>query len=190
VPDDPVAAVLSLVMDFHRNVSTHVEGIPDGDGLIQQLRTAQDKFRKAIRSSAPDFRPYKRPANDEEKEQAPKMPDISFLAEEGAVESDASSDRVLHEDDISKLSQEYVPYHSARCNLINPIIIRAVTRELPGNVPFIVKRKLIKRFVELWDGPTVTLLEDVERILSVYMRGLVDTFFRQHNYGGLHNAVG
>jgi hypothetical protein len=78
----------------------------------------------------------------------------------------------------------------AICNLINQPIIRAVTRELPKNVPFIVKRKLIKRFVEQWDGPTVTLLEDVERILSVYMRGLVDTFFTQHSYGGLHNAVG
>lgn len=65
-----------------------------------------------------------------------------------------------------------------------------MTRELPKNVPFIVKRKLIKRFVELWEGPTMTLLEDVEAILSGYMRGLVDNFFKQHSYGGLHNAVG
>jgi hypothetical protein len=109
VSDDPAGTVLNLIMDFHRDVSVHVEGVPDGDGLIQQLRRVQDKFRKAIRSSAPDFRPYKRPTNDEEKEQAPKMPEVSFLAEEGALESDTQFDRVLHEDDISKLSREYVP---------------------------------------------------------------------------------
>lgn len=67
---------------------------------------------------------------------------------------------------------------------------RAITRELPKNVPFIVKRKLIKRFVELWEGPTTVLLEDVERILRAYMQKLVDQAFRQHSYGGLHNAIG
>ncbi|KAG8776904.1 hypothetical protein FRC12_000633 [Ceratobasidium sp. 428] len=172
VSDDPAGAVLNLVMDFHRDVVTHVEGIPDGDGLIQQIRQAQDKFRQAIRRSAPDFRPFKRPTNDEEKANAPKMPEVVFLKEEGSFEIEDISNRTLFEDDVSKMSKE------------------AVTRELPKNVPFIVKRKLIKGFMEMWDGPTATLLEDVERILSVYMRRLVDTFFKQHSYGGLHNAVG
>ncbi|KAG8714550.1 hypothetical protein FRC08_011771 [Ceratobasidium sp. 394] len=172
VSDDPAAEVLNLVMKFHRQVEMHVEGIPDGDGLIQQIRTVQDKFRQAIRHSAPDFRPFKRPSNDEEKEKDPKMPDAAFLNEEESAEVEDISDRTLFEDDVSKLSDQ------------------AVTRELPKNVPFIVKRELIKSFVDMWGGPTITLLEDVERILSVYMRRLVDSCFKQHSYGGLHNAVG
>ncbi|KAG9082166.1 hypothetical protein FS749_007065, partial [Ceratobasidium sp. UAMH 11750] len=172
ISDDPAAEVLNLVMKFHRQVEMHVEGIPDGDGLIQQIRTVQDKFRQAIRHSAPDFRPFKRPSNDEEKEKDPKMPDAAFLNEEESAEVEDISDRTLFEDDVSKLSDQ------------------AVTRELPKNVPFIVKRELIKSFVDMWGGPTITLLEDVERILSVYMRRLVDSCFKQHSYGGLHNAVG
>ncbi|KAG9123954.1 hypothetical protein FRC07_013378 [Ceratobasidium sp. 392] len=172
ISEDPAGAVLSLVMDFHREVATHVEGIPEGDGLIQQIRKAQDKFRQAIRRSAPDFRPFKRPANDEEKAKIPTMPDVVFLNEEETAGTEDISDRTLFEGDIRKMSTE------------------ARTRELPNNVPFIVKRKLIKSFMDMWNGPTMTLLEDVERILSVYMRQLVDRFFKQHNHGGLHNAVG
>ncbi|KAG9102798.1 hypothetical protein FRC06_001100 [Ceratobasidium sp. 370] len=171
VSDDPAAAVLNLVTDFHRKVETHVEGIPNSDGLIQQIHEAQGKFRQAVRRSAPDFRPFKRPLNDEEKENVPKMPGVAFLSEEEASGVEEISDRTLFEDDIRKLSKQ------------------AVTRELPKNVPFIVKRELIKSFMEMWSGPTMTFLEDVERILSVYMRRLVDSFFKQHSYGGLHNAV-
>ncbi|KAG8736179.1 hypothetical protein FRC10_009636 [Ceratobasidium sp. 414] len=172
ISDDPAGAVLNLVMDFHREVSTHVEGIPDGDGLIQQIRTAQDKFRRSIRSSAPDFRPFKRPSNDGGKGNVPNMPVFAFLNEEEPTEAEEISDRTLFEDDVSKLSKQ------------------AVTRELPKNVPFIVKRKLINSFMEMWGEPTMALLEDVERILSIHMRRLVDSVFQQHSYGGLHNAVG
>ncbi|KAF8603999.1 hypothetical protein BDV93DRAFT_117624 [Ceratobasidium sp. AG-I] len=170
ISDDPAGTVLSIVMEFQRDVETHVEGVPEGDGLIQKLHVVYEKFRKEIRSSAPEFRPFKQPTGDEET--AFIMPEIAFLTEEEAAVSGSNPDRILHENDISKMSKE------------------AVTRELPKNVPFIVKRKLIKRFVELWEGPTMTLLEDIELILSDYMRKLVDNFFKQHSYGGLHNAVG
>jgi hypothetical protein len=91
-------------MDFHRDVSAQVEGIPDGDGLIQQLRTAQDKFRKAIKASTPGFRPYKRKDEDDKY----IMPAISFLDAEdsGMSEVGSTSDWNLYEEDISKLSKE------------------------------------------------------------------------------------
>ncbi|QRV97583.1 dynamin central region protein [Ceratobasidium sp. AG-Ba] len=171
VSDDPAGVILNLITDFHREVATHVEGVPDGDGLVQQIRAVQDKFRQAVRRSAPDFRPFKRPTTDKEKEKALKMPGIAFLDEDEVFPVDQFSDHTLFEEDISKLSKE------------------AVTRELPKNVPFIVKRKLIKNFVDQWNIPTMTLLEDVERILSAYMRKLVDGSFKQHAHGGLLNAV-
>ncbi|QRW24504.1 extracellular metalloproteinase MEP [Rhizoctonia solani] len=143
VSEDPAGAVLNLVMDFHRDVSTHVEGIPDSDGLIQQVREASTKFRNSIRASAPCFRPYK---TKYDKDSKYAMPKVDFIIEE-------DGDFVTQED-VGTMSQN------------------AITRELPKNIPFIVKQKLIKRFVELWEGPTTVLW----RI--------------QHSYGGLHNAVG
>lgn len=171
ISEDPAGAVLNLVMDFHREVARHVGGIPDGEGLIQKIRNAQQKFRQAIRRSAPDFRPFKRPTTSDEEKEASKMRGIAFLSEE-TIEVGQISTTTMFEDDVAKLSQQ------------------AITRELDGNTPFIVKEELIKKFVREWHGPTITLLDDVERILSIYMRKLVDSCFKQHSHGGLLNAVG
>jgi hypothetical protein len=37
-----------------------MEGMPDEDGLIQAIRPAQEKFRSAIRQTAPEFRPFEK----------------------------------------------------------------------------------------------------------------------------------
>ncbi|CEL56749.1 hypothetical protein RSOLAG1IB_08051 [Rhizoctonia solani AG-1 IB] len=172
VSEDPAGAVLNLVMDFHRDVSAHVEGIPDSDGLIQQFRDASTRFRNSIRGSAPCFRPYK---SKYDKDTKYTMPNVDFIVEEDGdalKQGEPAPNWDLYEEDIGNMSKN------------------AITRELPKNIPFIVKRKLIKRFVELWEGPTTVLLEDVERILRAYMQKLVDHSFGQHSYGGLHNAVG
>lgn len=106
ISDDPAATVLNLVMDFHRDVSTHVEGIPDGNGLIQQFRIVNTKFRDSIRGSAPSFRPYK---SKYEKDKKCIMPEIRFLSEEdeGAPsQSQPYPKWILYEEDVSRMSQE------------------------------------------------------------------------------------
>jgi len=45
---------------FTNDISKHVEGIPDEDGLLQSVRPAQERFRLEIRKTAPNFRPYER----------------------------------------------------------------------------------------------------------------------------------
>lgn len=66
---------------------------------------------------------------------------------------------------------------------------RAITRELPGNVPFIVKKQLIGETISLWERPLETLILDVRRVLVSCMRVVVDAKFGQHQHGGLHSAV-
>jgi hypothetical protein len=103
ISGDPSATVLNLVMDFHRDVNAHVEGIPEDDGLIQQLRAAQDRFRKTIKASTPEFRPYKRQDEDGKT----PMPVISFLDAEDSEMSaaESTSEWSLYEEDVSKLSK-------------------------------------------------------------------------------------
>ena len=45
---------------FTNDISKHVEGIPDEDGLLQSVRPAQKRFRFEIRKTPPNFRPYER----------------------------------------------------------------------------------------------------------------------------------
>ena len=47
-----------LIRSFSIDLACHVEGVPNHDGLLQTIRPLQEKFRKAIRMTAPNFRPF------------------------------------------------------------------------------------------------------------------------------------
>jgi hypothetical protein len=55
---DAFGEVLHLIRNFTRDLSRHLEGTPEREGLLQTIRPAQLQFQRAIRSTAPKFRPY------------------------------------------------------------------------------------------------------------------------------------
>ncbi|KAJ3503460.1 hypothetical protein NLJ89_g8421 [Agrocybe chaxingu] len=59
-PSNPQAEIISLITDFTNDLNRHVEGVPDVDGLIQAIRLEHEVFRKAIRRTAPNFRPFEK----------------------------------------------------------------------------------------------------------------------------------
>ncbi|CAA7260361.1 unnamed protein product [Cyclocybe aegerita] len=59
-PSNPQAEIISLITDFTNDLNRHVEGVPDVDGLIQAIRREHEVFRKAIRRTAPKFRPFEK----------------------------------------------------------------------------------------------------------------------------------
>ena len=58
---DAQMELLHLISDFVRDVSRHLEGTPEETGLLQSIRPAEDKFKLAIRYTAPDFRAHEKP---------------------------------------------------------------------------------------------------------------------------------
>ena len=58
---DAQMELLHLISDFVRDVSRHLEGTPEETGLLQSIRHAEDKFKLAIRYTAPDFRAHEKP---------------------------------------------------------------------------------------------------------------------------------
>ena len=73
------------------DVSRHVEGVPDEDGLLQAIRPAQERFRRGIRGTAPRFRPFERRYKGER-----RLAPAVFLSYEegegGAEEEDGDGD--------------------------------------------------------------------------------------------------
>lgn len=53
---DAFTEIIHLLADFSRELITCLEGTPDVDGLLQQIRPHEVTFKLAIRSTAPDFR--------------------------------------------------------------------------------------------------------------------------------------
>ncbi len=91
--DNPVQEVSSLLSEFTRDVSTHVEGVSDEDGIIQRVRLAQEQFKLAIRRTAPAFRPF---SETQVSSCAWRHP--SFLSSEESVADAPESDLIYVED--------------------------------------------------------------------------------------------
>jgi hypothetical protein len=80
---------------FTSDLLRHVEGVPDdehslfgaGIGLIQAIRPAQERFRRAIRETAPNFKPFERGTGGKK-----HLPRAEFLRSEEGDEGEASDD--------------------------------------------------------------------------------------------------
>ncbi len=79
---DPVGEVLRLIADFIQDLTVHIEGTPGSDGLLQQIRPAQLDFKRAIRSTAPNFRATTKEQDDKESEKETAASLRNFLASE------------------------------------------------------------------------------------------------------------
>ncbi|KAI0245062.1 P-loop containing nucleoside triphosphate hydrolase protein [Lactifluus subvellereus] len=166
---EPVAEILTLITDFVRSVEDLVGGSPDENGLIQALREPRVHFKKAVRQTAPDFRPLERP-NDVRA--MPDLPPLTFLfneEEEGYEPSDPS--KAIFVEDVMKMANS------------------AITRELPNNFPYIIIKKYIGSFVKQWDLPSQLYFDFVQKELNGRVRLLVEAHFSQYAHGHLKQAV-
>jgi hypothetical protein len=58
---DPVGEIATLLHLFIGELDKLLEGVPCADDLLQVIRPAQERFRREIRNTAPDFRPFEAP---------------------------------------------------------------------------------------------------------------------------------
>jgi len=77
---------MSLLTSFVIALSRFVEGLPHRDGLLQSIRPAQLKFRREIRQTAPDFRPFERGSSSQPSEM--ETPVFLKSEEDGLVEEE------------------------------------------------------------------------------------------------------
>jgi hypothetical protein len=104
--NDPVGDILQLITSFHRRIEQHVEGTPTKDGILQQIRPAQQEFKSSIRATAPDFRPYTKEENDHFTLAPP-----SFLSNEESVSpnnhANNADDKAIYIDEVYKVAEEF-----------------------------------------------------------------------------------
>ncbi|KAK0499139.1 P-loop containing nucleoside triphosphate hydrolase protein [Armillaria luteobubalina] len=116
---NPLHEISALLSAFTVDVSKHVEGIPDEHGILQMIRPAQEQFKRDIRGTVPQFRPFERKLADSQVLGTP-----SFLNNEEEEVGDAEGD----------------------CICVDEVYTRALharTRELPGNYPFVVQASAV-----------------------------------------------
>ena len=67
--------------------------------------------------------------------------------------------------------------------------VSAVTRELPNNVPYIVKKQYIGTVVKQWKRPSRQLFDFARRELDKHVKSQINEHFSQYAYGHLRQRV-
>ena len=89
-PSNPLGEILRVLDEFKRDLSQRVEGTPDADGILQNIRPHTTKFRRRIRATAPEFVPWE--SGSHRASQSIVMPAATFLSNEEESETDALRD--------------------------------------------------------------------------------------------------
>ncbi|KAJ7841621.1 P-loop containing nucleoside triphosphate hydrolase protein [Mycena olivaceomarginata] len=166
---DPIGEIASLLHGFVGELHKILEGVPRADGLLQVIRPAQEQFRRAIRETAPDFRPYERP--EEGLDDFP-FPNPAFLShEDGGTFHDNSSRIPIFIDQVLGRA------------------LAARTRELPGHYPFVVQESFIAEFTSKWASPAIILCRFVHQTLAQHIKALIAIHFSAFGQGGLEQRV-
>ncbi|KZS95234.1 hypothetical protein SISNIDRAFT_543513 [Sistotremastrum niveocremeum HHB9708] len=165
---DPVHYVLSLVAAFSRNVAAEVRGIPEDEDehhLVQSLQKVYEAFQASIRRTAPRFRPWNR---------GTKLVWDDMKLRNTLDEDMYGTGRIYHLDEVTALAK------------------KGRTRELPGNYPFEVKRRMIATSTDQWGSPLRQCFSDAEETMSESLLGadgLVHATFEQHSHNGLESRI-
>ncbi|KAK7471940.1 hypothetical protein VKT23_000046 [Stygiomarasmius scandens] len=189
---DPLSEITTLIFGFTADLQKHLDGVPERNGLIQAIRPAQVAFRKKIRNTAPEFKPFeatqaktytlsKPDFLKNEDEADDDVPDDS-LQEPDETDDDYNEESSMDSDDISK----------PRALYIDEVLRRAQesrTRELPGNYPYIVQEKYIRQIIKRWSEPAKTLCEQVHELTLEYVLRMVQKHFKNFGLGLLERQI-
>ncbi|KAG1792765.1 P-loop containing nucleoside triphosphate hydrolase protein [Suillus plorans] len=148
--NDPQIEVLGRVNTFCDVFKGYVNGSHENKRLAQQNRALYAIFKRDIRGTAPDFRPFEKP-------------------EEYAPLDDTEGKMTLTERDPGVKTMGIYE--------ISKVIQEAIGWELPNNVPYQAKANLITGFIKLWAAPSERCLAGVNDVLDQVIDTLIGIHF-------------
>ncbi|KAF9220693.1 hypothetical protein BS17DRAFT_882330 [Gyrodon lividus] len=147
---DPQIEVLRKVNEFCAAFKSVVDGTSSDKRLAQRNRALYAIFKRDIRGTAPDFRPFEHP--EKYKLFDDLEPGDSSVGKGPGV-------KTMGVFDVRKTIQESIAW------------------ELPNNIPYEAKRRLISQFTSLWTAPAERCLTSINDVLDDVIQGLVKTHF-------------
>jgi hypothetical protein len=127
---DPVGEIASLLHQFIGDLDNVLEGVSYSDGLLQAIRPAQERFRREIRDTAPDFQPFEEGEANSGSEFEKAEP--AFLVNEDGPTFNipmaelGSATSLIFIDGVLERAHRYVRSRHCRC---------ALSDSLPGPAP-------------------------------------------------------
>ncbi|KZV69812.1 hypothetical protein PENSPDRAFT_753099 [Peniophora sp. CONT] len=162
---EPVAEIVRMVTEFTREADRQTQGVPEADGLLQQMSGVEERFQTEIRLTVPNYKPWR--STDQ---RPPYMPSFDFLLHEEEHIRDGRGPPV-YVDEVMRDARS------------------AVTRELPDNYPFVVQKRAILQFVNLWRAPAIRLFESSQARVETLLLRLVSADAHFGYYSKLKQLV-
>ncbi|KAF9479395.1 hypothetical protein BDN70DRAFT_878878 [Pholiota conissans] len=196
---DPRSEIATLLHGFTSDLTRHVDGVSDdaesifghGIGLIQAMRPAQDRFRRAIRATAPNFIPFEK--RDVDEKRVPSSfshtvdgedgEDNDESEDEGSVQSEEPDNHVVSR------KRKHPPSNKIYIDEVLERAHRARTRELPGNYPFVVQKNFIDKIIKEWHAPAQILCKTVHSTVHEHIKNLIRKHFAEFGQGHLEQRV-
>lgn len=173
---DATTEILSRISSFCADLRGDVYGLNESKDFVHRTQSAFRTFKLTIRGSAPDFRPFTNPSAYLPPSPPPSESD-ELDGDSQAVYPQGSPAKPISLDEVRTVIKEYeCPIHHIRISLKQTHVIRSIGWELPHNVPFEAKKRLIKRFIDQWPAPAQSCFDEVLHILSAF----VDANIRKH----------
>ncbi|KAG1878984.1 P-loop containing nucleoside triphosphate hydrolase protein [Suillus subluteus] len=148
--NDPQIEVLGRVNAFCDVFKSFVNGSHEDKRLAQRNRALYSIFKRNIRGTAPDFRPFENPEE--------YVPLDDTEGKMTLVERNPGV-KVMGIYEVSRVIQE------------------AIGWELPNNVPYQAKANLIAQFTKLWVAPSERCLAGINDVLDQVIDTLISTHF-------------
>ncbi|KAF8839203.1 hypothetical protein BDN67DRAFT_906031 [Paxillus ammoniavirescens] len=149
---DPQVEVLGKVNEFCAAFKSVVDGTSSDKRLAQRNRALYAIFKRDIRGTAPDFRPFERPGMYKSFDAL--EPDDTMWKRDPMVQ-------IMGVLDVQKTIKESIGW------------------ELPKNIPYEAKIRLISQFTSLWTAPAERCLTAINEVLDDVIQGLIETHFRR-----------
>ncbi|KIK78305.1 hypothetical protein PAXRUDRAFT_334451 [Paxillus rubicundulus Ve08.2h10] len=147
---DPQIEVLGKVNDFCAAFKSAVDGTSSDKRLAQRNRALYATFKKDIRGTAPDFRPFENPEN---------YTPFDTLEPDEALGDQNPGVKTMGLAEVRQTIKDSIAW------------------ELPNNLPYEAKTRLISQFTTLWTAPAERCLTAVNEVLDDVIQGLIETHF-------------
>lgn len=177
---DPIGEVFNVISRFSSALAGYVEGTPGKDGLLQSIRPEQKMFWRELRKTAPDFGPYNKPDTADIIQRRNGLTKPGFLSNEQEVDMPAGDDEAIYINEVMASAEQYAFMHCPPRGTLLSCHSRAVTRELPDNIPFTVTENYIRSLTARWEAPAIDLFEGVEEILRSKITDFVHAECKQY----------
>ncbi|PIL37741.1 transporter [Ganoderma sinense ZZ0214-1] len=178
---DSAAELVQLVFRFCAAVKETIDGAGDDKAFVHRSLAFYRMLKASIRASAPDFRPFE----DPEKYVCPPEPLSQQREDEfsgsgsGSVLGGASVDGDASESELAEDGlDEPVPVMGLLD--VRRVIKESTGWELPHNIPYLAKTRLIREFVRRWTEPSKTCFAGIRGLVENYVyEELVPEHFAQ-----------